>query len=212
MAIVDHTPGFAEVADNWTGSVTVTIGAVSATVTPTRGSAASVWIDLIKKCELLHGGDWYGWSTSASKLVIAHDVSFTLTASGSTQSNLGIPASASGTEVVGTSPHIRGTYPMTLKFSGFQEVKRDGGQASDGEGSTPLIWNTGDAQIQILDTWANCYAINADVMGSGDLFLMDLWIGGRTYGRYIVTGASMSRVSATVDYTQISLQCSGVAE
>ena len=213
MAVVDHTPGFSQVTDSgWTGNVTVTIGAVSATITPSNDSAASVWIALVNKCELLHGGSWEGWSTSASKLVIAHSSSFTITATGTTQTRLGLAASTTGTEVAGTSAHFRGTYPIGLSFEGYNKIKEDGVAAADGSGATPLIWKTGGASIQVFDTWQNNYDTQGTIMAAGDIFTGDIWMGGRSFGRYFFDSVRLSKKGKMVDHTVLNIQCSGIEE
>ena len=55
MANVLYNPGFSQVYGNYGGSVSVTIGATSATITPTRASAASIWMDLVALATVTHG-------------------------------------------------------------------------------------------------------------------------------------------------------------
>ena len=210
MAVVEHAPGWAEVTNRWTGSVSATIGATSATITPTVDSAASVWIALVEKCKLIHGGTWEGWATDAARLEISHTASFTLTASGNTQTRLNLAASASGTLISSIGPHERGYYPTGLGFEGYNLRKQGGAAAADGSGAVPLIWDPGQATLQVFDTWAFNYDLLSELNAIGDLYKMDIWIGGRGLGRYVVESARMLRASKLNDYTTLTVTATGV--
>lgn len=210
MASADHIPGFAQCASLWTGNVTVTIGAVDATITGSFDSAASIWLALVKKCKLLHGGTWEGWADASGVLQLRHTSTFTMTSSSNTQTRLNLSASASGTQVSGAGAHEGGHYPMSLGMSGFGLQKADGNSTADGSLATPLIWGSASAQVEILDTWANVYAIHQSVMASGDLYTADFWMGGRDFGRFVVESSSTARDGPTTAYTRLNMGLKGV--
>lgn len=211
MAIVEHIPGLAEVFGSWSGNVAVTIGATAVTISPNDDSCASVWVRLVEQCALTHGGSWYGWVDSDKRLVIETAASFTITASGSTQTRLNLAASFSGTRARGVGAHVGGFYPLGFGFTGFDRMESDGAAAADGSGATPLIWKSNRATATFLDTWANVYDWNAELVPSGDLLSVDVWMGGREFGRFVVDDARTSRLSKVVDYVELAVELSGVA-
>ena len=211
MANVEYIPGLAQVFDSWSGNVAVTIGATTVTVTPTKGSCASVWVELVEQCRLTHGGNWNGWVDSDKHVVIQHSSSFTITASGSTQTRLNLSASYSGVRARGVGPHVGGFYPLGFGFTGFDRMESDGAAAADGSGATPLIWKSNKATATFLDTWANIYDWHDDLVPSGDILEVDVWMGGREFGRYVVDDARTNRLSSVVDYVELGVELSGVA-
>jgi hypothetical protein len=211
MALLENIPGLARVITAWTGNVSVTIGATSATISPGVGSAASVWSDLLAKCRLIHGGTWSGWADASGILQIHHSINFTLTSTLLTKSRLNLSASASGTTVSGAGAHLRGYYPMSLGFTGYDIRKDDGAAAADGSGATPLIWGSGTASVEVLDTWANNYALQEALMEGPDVLMVDIWMGGRRFGRFAIEDVGMKRAGILTGYTTLSLDMIGVS-
>jgi len=214
MSLLVHNPGFSQVFGNYGGSVSITIGGDVATVTPgdTRASAASIWMELVSLATITHETPFTGFVNDSGVLVMKAGVSFTLAASGNTQTRLGVDASASGTEVTGTGVHLGGLYPAGLKFKGFYLNKSTIKASAAGDGSNPLIWGTASGSVDILDTYENVWNFHETVYPSGDIFVADLWMGGRSFGRYQVTKARMVHPGRKPDPATLRLSLSGVSQ
>ena len=100
---------------------------------------------------------------------------------------------------------------MSLGFTGFDIQKDDGAAAADGSGATPLIWGSGTASVEVLDTWANNYALQETLMEGPDVLMVDIWMGGRRFGRFAVEGVGMKRAGILTGYTTLSLDMIGVS-
>lgn len=213
MAVLVHNPGFSQVFGNYGGSVSVTIGATSATITPgdERASAASIWMDLVALATITHGSQFTGFVNDSGVLVIQAGVTFTLTASGNTQTRLGIAASASGTEVTGTGVHLGGLYPVALKLRGFYLSKKSVKSSAAGDGANSLIWGSDKGRADILDTYENVWNYMETLYPSGDIFVTDIWMGGRSFGRYQVTSAQMGRPGVKPDPATLRISLAGVS-
>ncbi len=63
MALVEFNPGTAQAVAGYTGNVSITIGATSATITPGRDSAASIWAALVDLATVTTCETVQGWAT-----------------------------------------------------------------------------------------------------------------------------------------------------
>ena len=213
MANVLYNPGFSQVYGNYGGSVSVPIGATSATITPTRASAASIWMDLVALATVTHGAQFEGFVNDSGALVIqTTGDSFTLTASANTQTRLNLAASATGTSITGSGAHQGGLYPTGFKFSGFYLSKGKTKGSAAGDGANPLVWGTDNGTVEILDTYENIWNYHETVYPSGDLYVADIWMGGRSFGRYQITNASMQRPGWKPDPAILRVTAQGVEQ
>jgi hypothetical protein len=81
---------------------------------------------------------------------------------------------------------------------------------SSGSVQTRLIWSDGTAGATIMDTWANIYDWQDDFIGGAALITVDLWMGGRGFGRYIIENATTKRISSLIDYAELDCSLRGV--
>jgi len=87
----------AKVVDGWTGTLTVTIGAVVATVTPRpRTSALRVLERMVYEARRVHGAAFVAYVDSASKFVVEMPSTFAIAATGTTDTKTGLTADQSG--------------------------------------------------------------------------------------------------------------------
>jgi len=87
----------AKVVDGWTGTLTVTIGAAVATVTPRgRTSALRVLERMVYEARRVHGEAFIAYVDSASKFVVEMPSTFAIAATGTTDTKTGLTADQSG--------------------------------------------------------------------------------------------------------------------
>jgi len=87
----------AKVVDGWTGTLTVTIGAAVATVTPRpRTSALRVLERMVYEARRVHGAAFIAYVDSASKFVVEMPSTFAIAATGTTDTKTGLTANQSG--------------------------------------------------------------------------------------------------------------------
>jgi len=87
----------AKVVDGWTGTLTVTIGAAVATVTPrARTSALRVLERMVYEARRVHGEAFVAYVDSASKFVVEMPSTFAIAATGTTATKTGLTANQSG--------------------------------------------------------------------------------------------------------------------
>jgi len=86
-----------KVVDGWTGALTVTIGAVVATVTPRpRTSALRVLERMVYEARRVHGAVFIAYVDSASRFVVFMPSTFAIAATGTTAAKSGLTANQSG--------------------------------------------------------------------------------------------------------------------
>lgn len=87
----------AKVEDGWTGTLTVTVGATTATVTPhSRTSALRVLERMVYEARRVHGAAFIAYVDSASKFVVEMPSTFAIAATGYTPLKTGLSADQSG--------------------------------------------------------------------------------------------------------------------
>ncbi len=87
----------AKVVDGWTGSLTVTVGAAVATVTPRpRTSALRVLERMVYEARRVHGAVFVAYVDSASKFFVFMPATFAIAATGTTAAKTGLTANQSG--------------------------------------------------------------------------------------------------------------------
>lgn len=187
--MLEHVSGLAQVTSGWSGTLTTTVGAVTATLSPPlRTSAAEVARELARLSQRTHGGTWQAWVTSAGKLVVEASLAFGLNATGfcATQTGYSAGPYASATSVEATDAHPGGVYPA-------------GGVGADiGGTSLPLGVALGDGSSVALGVLS--YASGGLVLEDDHASLMallpalatgttwDVWDGGRIEGRVRLSG------------------------
>tara|TARA_Y100001963_G_scaffold155044_1_gene245168 strand:+ start:4097 stop:4753 length:657 start_codon:yes stop_codon:yes gene_type:complete len=87
----------AKVTDGWTGTLTVTVGSTTATVTPrARTSALKVLERMVYEARRVHGASFVAYVNSASKFYVEMPSTFAIAATGTTAANTGLTANQSG--------------------------------------------------------------------------------------------------------------------
>ena len=86
-----------KVVDGWTGTLTVTIGSVVATVTPrARTSPLRVLERMVYEARRVHGASFVAYVTSAGKFYVEMPSTFAIAATGTTDTLTGLTANQSG--------------------------------------------------------------------------------------------------------------------
>jgi len=203
--------GLALVDAGWTGSVTVTIGAVVATLTPTgRWSVAAAWAYVLQEATRLHGGTWSGYVDSADKLFISGTAgNFTLAATGTTQTRLGLTGTYTGA----------GSYTADVAHYGAVTpslgLRYDGGDTSIGgtaPGATGAFgfggaWASEAGGLACYGTIAELVALESTLMAAN---VYDAWLDGRLVTRIHVGNVTRSRWGAHADRAMLTVACQTV--
>lgn len=164
--------GLSKVATGWTGSIVVTIGAVSVTLTPGgRESVASLATELCRQCTIVHGGTWRLAVTSSARLALYSSETFNLTISSVAATRFGWANDTGVTSVVGSTAHYGAYYPAYGIGWGT-----DGGPdelaapTSDGSNAGSVRRTTVNRSILAWDAYAASWDAEADIYGVYDVW------------------------------------------
>ncbi len=95
----------APVVDGWTGTITVTIGSVVATVTPrARTSALRVLERMVYEARRVHGASFVAYVTSAGKFYVEMPSTFAIAATGTTDTLTGLDDESGSSSYTFRSP------------------------------------------------------------------------------------------------------------
>jgi len=204
---LERLPIGLQVQTGWTGSVTATIGGTTVTVDPSafnggHNSAKSVLDRLARDGLATFGGTWEAWvEASSAKAKVQHSATFTLAATGNTQTRLAISASASAAEHTG-SQLTAGTYvdfDDGLEYQGHDRATSRGpstaslAQSGFTGGGIGGAWSSVSVNMRVFcRQFATAWNIMEAVMSSSP-FRFDLGYGTRTLGRFRVESASMAK-------------------
>lgn len=185
--------GLALVRSGWGGDVTVTIGATVATVTTSgRTSAAEVWEDVVREAAKIHGGEWEGYPTAAGKLAIRGPSAFTLAATSTAQSRLGLTGTYTGaSSYTATSAHSDGVYPSYGLACTVGAAQSDRGEpTADGAYGWPGRATSARGRVVCYGTFSEVNTLEATLDGAET---WDAWIAGRIVSRVRLGAVRRSR-------------------
>lgn len=114
MAVNPDMVGLSQVTSGWTGTVQITRGVTTETITPLgRTSAIEVWAEVIRAAQVKFGGTWQGYPDSLGRLYITSTIGvFSVVVSGTTQTRLVYTGTYTGaTEYTAAGAHHTAAYP-----------------------------------------------------------------------------------------------------
>ena len=201
MTADQYTLGFVKVEAAWTGIFRLTNGAgTSVTVTPNllaasgRTSAVEVVLEGLRLAADGLGGTWSAFPSTDGKMNIRSTISFDLTVSDNTATRTGF-SNASSVYDVTSGVHPNGVYPLAADIRSIPLSRKSVGFGSTGASVSSSIWENSDAQVAILDTWANLHSFSGSMFPEGALVTYDIWISDQILGRYRPVGSSMTPAS-----------------
>jgi hypothetical protein len=203
--------GLALVDAGWTGVVTVTIGAVVATVQPQgRMSAAAVWAYLLQESTRLHGGSWSGYVDSSDKLYIAGTAgNFTLAATGVTQTRLGLTGTYTGAgSYTADVAHYGAVTPsLGLRYDGGDAALAGRPAGATGALGSGGAWASEAGGLACYGTIAELVALEATLMAAN---VYDVWLDGRMLAKVHMGNVTRSRWGAHADRCMLTVAAQAV--
>lgn len=160
----------AEVVSGWTGAVSVTVGATTATYTPSgRTSAFEVLRGIGREAVRVHGGTVGGWATSAGVLQVQASMLFDISATGTTMGRLGLTGTLSGSnEYTFPSAYIGAVVPDYGANARSAMVQVKPGKASaTGAGALTAGLEAAGGRISLFDDLSDVVDIAAELDAGG---------------------------------------------
>lgn len=175
----------AGVSAGWTGTVTVTVGAVTSTYDVLdRESALSVMDVVQRRAVQMHGGSWTWWVSTASKIEIVASTVFSIAVTGTALARLGMTGTVSGSNSY-TFPNAYNSAVLPdygLKYRAAAVLTEGGEPVSDGTFARGGHGKSREVQMVIFDDIADLLTIQTSLIATR---AWDVWLdGGDTdYGR-----------------------------
>lgn len=163
----------AKVSSGWTGTLTVTVGAATATVTPrSRTSALRVLERMVYEARRVHGEAFVAYVDSAAKFVVEmKGTTFSIAATGTTATKTGLTATQSGSDgytfPTVTPDAIVPRYGARLSVAMAQRSK-GATMLSGGTGYTKAA-KSATGNLTLFDTLASASTF-ADTLSSGGTY------------------------------------------
>ena len=200
----------AEVVSGWTGSVVITGTAATRTVTPDgRTSAAEIWETLVRELARAQGQSAYGWADSSLKLHLQSGAgSFTLTASGTTQSRLKLTGTYSGVTTLATASAVDNLVaPESTAVNAAPVRYLDQPPAGDGVLGVAPTQRSAPGALAMADSTAysltNMVAVE-EAMDDGGTY--DVFLNGRVYSRFRAGGVRRVRNGRKATFAMLNLK------
>ena len=201
------------VVSGWTGTITLTNAATSATYVltpPGRTSGASIWEDAAYRLQVLMGATAYGWADSSLQLHLA-SATFTLVATGTTQSRLKLTGTYSGV----TSLTTAAAPDDVLQGNALDHAMPAGsyqGQAAAGDGvlgSRPRV-RSPTGQIRLYNTTSLAAVVTLEeALDDGETY--DAFLNGRVLSRFRAGAVTRARWGRKATQARLDVDGSAVA-
>lgn len=212
MAGNPYVAGLSKALDGWSGRVRATIGATNADAGGQDGwSVAQVWARFLEVAKETHGGTWEGWVTADGKLVVRSSLAFTLTATTTTATRLGLSTGTytGATQYTAASAHTGGAYPsvgMGARLRGLTVPM--GAPMSDGAtGWSGGRGDVGGGTVTMHGTLAELVTLR-DTLDDGETW--DVWRAGTVLERVRVRSTRLDRYGRLQSQGQLVLSVTEV--
>ena len=199
----------AKVVSGWTGSIVITGTAATRTVTPDgRTSAVEIWETLVRELARAQGGSAYGWAGSGLTLHLQSGAgSFTLTASGTTQSRLQLTGTYSGVTTLATASAIDIVAPESTVAKAPPLKYLDQPPAGDGVLGVAPTQRSAPGSLTIADSTAysltNMVSVE-EALDDGDTY--DVFLNGRVYSRFRAGAVRRVRNGRKATFAMLNLK------
>lgn len=168
----------AQVVSGWTGSVSVTYGATTATVTPPgRTSAFEVMTALGAEISRVIGGTSHNaWVTSAGVFEMVGGSVFTVAATGTTEGRLGLSGTLSGAAAYTFPSSYTGAVipDYGLRAQSAAITVEDGVSTSTGATARTGGLKSGGGRIFAFDDFSDVFTLSAD-LDEGETYDAHVW-------------------------------------
>jgi len=191
--------GLAKVTAGWTGTASITVDSVAATVgVSDRTSAAEVWADLLAECKRVHGesSSWEAWVGVDGKLtIVGEDLTvsgFDLDFTGNLEDDLGFSSSSNSGQLQYTAnaAHLgAAANGLPIIADGLPHLATaEGATVADGSGTPTLVSAGGAVTLRIYDdTLAESIARVSLVSFVWDIVAAGMRIMGRMHAHSVRT-------------------------
>lgn len=173
--------GLHEVLTGWTGTITITVGAVDAITTPRqRESAVSLMLRAFARATQIHGTGWTIEDDGSGAWDLSFTSTFSLTATLVTETRLAF-GGLSGSSSYSSAGDFEGDYWPThgMAISGLEGAQTQGLVTASGSDAFSGMLTATPLTVTAWDTFAGSYNLVEDISG-----VYDLWLSGqRRYTR-----------------------------
>lgn len=159
----------APVSAGWTGSIAITVGAATVTVTPAlEQSAASIVLELLRLAALDLGGVW-AVTAPAGVLTITGQGTWDLTVSGTTATRLALTSASGVSSVTASGAYAGAVHPAGLS-AGMPDVGVEVGRsAGSGALAAAPVLSASSVSLSAYESTADAWALE-EVAGVHDLW------------------------------------------